>query len=509
MKNNTNQIMKLNIPIWIKYWLSKHKNASYILSEILTGTEFFLQDSAPKKFKIFDIIGRTTQESTTGKNLWNGDNIYLNQTYTQNSSIRLGYFEGEAGTYTISLTEKLPNESYLYVGANGSIVPRMDKKATFTLAESGRYVVCIVIRAGTYTNFVSNIQIEQGSTATDYEPYTGGEPAPNPIYPYAIKNTGDNGSVNEKIQNENLFDKDNPNLLNAYFTGGNGVITENSANRIFYLKCKANTSYTITKAKTNYFTLGNTSVLPANGIEVTNRNINAPTGNYDGTNVTFTYTTDLTAQYIVCRFYQTSVDTAISLEDVLASIQLEEGSTATSYVPHSEQNISFPLAQGQKLYQDEELKENGKDDIWGEKILNGTEDWQYVNGQFVIYGTNYLKYSDGGKCYSSHFIGSAIDNLINVNLHMWIGNNTFILCQYDDITSLEDWKTFLAEQYANGTPVTVVYKKAEPTITPYTEGQQQYYDEHIKPLRTYKNITHISSEDETPANLRIQYYKEG
>ena len=30
---------------------------------------------------------------------------------------------------------------------------------------------------------VKNVQIEFGSTATDYEPYTGGIPSPNPDYP--------------------------------------------------------------------------------------------------------------------------------------------------------------------------------------------------------------------------------------------------------------------------------------------------------------------------------------
>lgn len=39
--------------------------------------------------------------------------------------------------------------------------------------------------------FVENIQIEVGAAATDYEPYTGGAPAPNPNYPILPQFTGE------------------------------------------------------------------------------------------------------------------------------------------------------------------------------------------------------------------------------------------------------------------------------------------------------------------------------
>lgn len=359
-------IYKLKIKSWIKYWLIKQTEFKGVLSDILEGISFYLTDSLNMKFKMFDVIGRTTQESD-----------------------------------------------------------------------------------------------------------------PTPENPVPIKNTGDSGSINEKVQNKNLFDKSKA-TSGRYVKNTDGTLGySDTLSASDFIKVRANVTYYQSNVNNYYSCLYDED---KNFIKQINSNAFTPTKN----------------GYMRTSFLATNIDI----------VQVEQGSTETDYVSHSEQNISFPLAQGQKLMQGDYLADDGIHHKMGEKTLDGTEDWQYVNGQFVIYGTNYLKYSDGGKCYSSHFIGSAIDNLINVNLHMWIGNNTFILCQYDDITSLEDWKTFLAEQYANGTPVTVVYKKAEPTITPYTEGQQQYYDEHIKPLRTYKNITHISSEDETPALLKIQYWKE-
>lgn len=108
------------------------------------------------------------------------------------------------------------------------------------------------------------------------------------------------------------------------------------------------------------------------------------------------------------------------------------------------------------------------------------------------------------KC--THFIsanGTTIVNGISGTKYA-----TYINANIDGVTSLATFKTWLAEQYANGTPVKIQYKLAEEKTEDFTEEQKTAW-EQIKKARTYKNITHISSEDETPAELKIQYYKEG
>lgn len=52
---------------------------------------------------------------------------------------------------------------------------------------------------------LSNIQIEDGSLATTYEPYVGGIPAPNPYYPQAINVV--TGVQSVWVHGKNLFDK--------------------------------------------------------------------------------------------------------------------------------------------------------------------------------------------------------------------------------------------------------------------------------------------------------------
>lgn len=106
-----------------------------------------------------------------GKNLYAGNEITINGTYSSNTSVDLGSRYLSEGTYTISLTNSLPNNSYIYLGANGSIVTAIRDKATFTLTEEQNFPMRLIVKAGTYSNFTTKIMIEEGTVAKPYEPY--------------------------------------------------------------------------------------------------------------------------------------------------------------------------------------------------------------------------------------------------------------------------------------------------------------------------------------------------
>lgn len=106
-----------------------------------------------------------------GKNLYAGNEITINGTYSSNTSVNLGSRYLSEGTYTISLTNSLPNNCYIYLGANGSIATAIRDKATFTLTEEQNFPTRLVVKAGTYSNFTTKIMIEKGMVVTDYEPY--------------------------------------------------------------------------------------------------------------------------------------------------------------------------------------------------------------------------------------------------------------------------------------------------------------------------------------------------
>ena len=105
------------------------------------------------------------------KNLYAGNEITINGTYSSNTSVNLGSRYLSEGNYTISLTNSLPNNSYIYLGANGSIATAIRNKATFTLTEEQDVPMRLIVKAGTYSNFTTKIMIEKGKVVTDYEPH--------------------------------------------------------------------------------------------------------------------------------------------------------------------------------------------------------------------------------------------------------------------------------------------------------------------------------------------------
>lgn len=106
-----------------------------------------------------------------GKNLYAGNEITINGTYSSNTSVNLGSRYLSEGPYTISLTNSLPNNCYIYLGANGSIVYDIKDKATFTLTKEQNVPIRLIVKAGTYSNFTTKIMIEKGIESKGYEPH--------------------------------------------------------------------------------------------------------------------------------------------------------------------------------------------------------------------------------------------------------------------------------------------------------------------------------------------------
>lgn len=155
--------------------------------------------------------GWAEQQTTTGKNLCefptNGERVDLGITFayqpdgsvhvsgtsTGISSASSPSFNVPAGTYTVSGCPAGGAVAVLYMyvmDVDSSYVIARDtgNGASFTLSENKSLRVSIDIRpaAGAVdTTFYP--QLEAGSTATSYEPYTGGMPSPNPDYPQEIR----------------------------------------------------------------------------------------------------------------------------------------------------------------------------------------------------------------------------------------------------------------------------------------------------------------------------------
>ena len=219
------------------------------------------------------------------------------------------------------------------IGGGAGFRTSQGRNMTLNTSTSDRwlYLYLNMNNNSTYTNYKLKLQIEEG-TATTYEEYTGKS------YP-----------VNLPV--ENLFDKGNVNVLNAYLNVDNGKITNSDTNRTIYISCKPNTTYTLTKyASPQIRQLGYTTELPANNVNFYGK-VDIPANGTTGT-----ITTGANAKYLICRIINTYQDT-ITQQQMLDSIQIEVGSKANSYTQFGTTPIELCKIGD---YQDYFTKNNGK-----------------------------------------------------------------------------------------------------------------------------------------------------
>lgn len=292
-----------------------------------------------------------------------------------------------------------------------------------------------------------------------YEPYTNGA-SPNPDYPQDIRVvTGDNEFL---VQNKNLFVFNNP--INVNLTKGTHRTTTINFKERKLIKAGI---YTVS--------------IP--DLVVENSNQNYPIGvqlagnvnfQIDGTTKkgSFTITSDITPASVYIFMKSADNDNATAS---FTKIQLENGDTDTDYVEGKSQTLPLHLGTeylaGIDTYKDEIV---GKTDDWkirryvGKVVLNGSENWKYAsnNKNFYIDGTDYLPYNQGGKCYTTHFIGNAIDPNYNQDLHSFIGNTSFITIKYFLYTNVNDFKNWLTTH--NVTTYYILLEPVEEIITDTT-----------------------------------------
>lgn len=140
---------------------------------------------------------------------------------------------------------------------------------------------------------------------------------PSPSNPRPINGVS---SVDTTVCGKNLFN--GTNVINAYFSS-NGTITASGATRLVYARCKANTTYTVSKTAGTRFGVAYSSELPEAGLQCSGYTTN-------NTASSITITTGADAKYICAYVYHSSYDSG-SAEDMLSSVQIEESNTATAF----------------------------------------------------------------------------------------------------------------------------------------------------------------------------------
>ena len=257
-----------------------------------------------------------TVGSTTTTNP--GTNATVTNSGTTSSAVlNFGIPRGATGSVKSDVVAELPEtgeeDTFYLVNREATEQTAAGKAINFTNSDN----------AGDITDFKLDGETSQNGT-------------PTPSAPVAVQTvTGENVV---EICGKNLFDKNNANVLNAYFAlPSDTTITSNALNRTLYVPCDANTTYTFQAMASNWVRqVGYTATTPAFGVSVSGIT------NLESNATSITITTDATAKYLVFRFWHQNNSTE-TYQQALDSIQIELGNQATTYEPYQGQSYEVNL----------------------------------------------------------------------------------------------------------------------------------------------------------------------
>lgn len=133
----------------------------------------------------------------------------------------------------------------------------------------------------------------------------------------------------------------------------------------------------------------------------------------------------------------------------------------------------------------------------GIKVLDGTEDWSIYNRKFVSQVIDSVVKAATTFIFCSHLPQGTN----GVRIGTGKGKLEMYPADMPNITTVEQWETWLANQYANGTPVIIVYPLAEPTTEQVTPQPLAGSSATV----TAGSIDNLPIESSTIAELKKRY----
>lgn len=406
--------------------------------------------------------------------------------------------------YTISSNCPASTTANIYANSNSSnSAVYINKNQTIQSDENGYFYILVRFKADASDNSTFNlyekvlngtyyIQLEEGTVATPYTPDNSLE----------IKDVG-----------ENLF---NPNNVSK------GYVSDTSGNILSISGQNKNTGYIEIIGGEKYYILSN-----------------KPTGNwgawYDkdkkfisgitlGDNSSGIITAPSNAYFMAFTLSYNNNN-----PDYANNVIIARSDKATPYIPYQEQKVVFPLSDGQKLMKGSYLADDGIHNKRKQYVITGNETIEKIwidddtHHVFAIKASlpvpqisdkTYKEYlcntyrvlSYDGKIDS--IWANRKDNNTNYTTAMAIDcfNSSLsmhgrIIIKDMSIDDIDKMKTYLSEQYSNGTPVIVEYELASEEIVPYTTEQQEAYNQ-LQKLKLYKGQNTMFSLEGSIINLK-------
>lgn len=191
--------------------------------------------------------------------------------------------------------------------------------------------------------------------------------------------------------------------------------------------------------------------------------------------------------------------------------QLEQGSTATNFVEHQEEEYIIPVQQ--EMLEGDYI-DSTEYHTWGKMILTGEETWGVENtGCFRIL-QNKLPFVCKKPSSSNVLLGNLCNSYIEKTPYDTYnkiqgfavdpsGNFTIYDNSYSKNSDLTGFKTMLAEKYNNGNPIVCYLQLATPINLALTEEQSNIQSQ-LTNNSNYLSQTNLST-DEDLAILKAKY----
>lgn len=413
--------------------------------------------------------------------------VGLVDTYT------ITYTNGNTTTFTVTNGEDSNIPTSDYEALKQEVEDLMNNQLTDTPAIATSYHIVDSAKAR-FRKFLPEGHSEQD-----------GEPSPENEVP--IESAGDNGSITEKIYKE-IFNQNEITTFMGYINSDVTRIRTSTTTKTLYFKINGGYNYTVSKTLGNRLRVGCSVDVPA--INVSCLNI----VNADDINKA-TIETPSNANYLVITYYNNSVDTSYTEQQILDSITIgssEFSQTKTYYTQQPFRSIGdvrdvFFKNTPDSPYYDENLTENA----WYERHLKWfrvTKDMIKGSGAYgvnswVIGAPTLVKYIENAiTCRCTHFRGVPYTarNTAGNNIAYSIPSGTNIEFRNTEFSTRELFEAFLDDN-----EVYIEYIPVEPTYLPCTSEQVQQLENRPS---TYKTETNVLSEDEVEAYIDAEYVRD-
>lgn len=404
---------------------------------------------------------------------------------TTGGNPRISIFAGNSSSLTKSLLKVVLSAS----GTGYMTIPSNLNSELDTISAVLYVTTDASVAAGTYVDY-TNLKVQVGSEEVVYSAYN-------------------RGSLGITIRNENFGDAEllYSQMKNFSFSNVRKELVDNK-NCIVFLNTQFRSEKGFKGLKFNYkkntryvirgkFRIYDTSITSGSdlwmeaydkdGKEIGHDNHQSKGSEW----IQFSFLTDANSSFDYISFsYGTTAYWCLDMD----SLEIYEG-TSVREVPKSQvQTITFPLEEGQKLYEGSYLAADGIHNTRTQIKLLRSSGGFFVSalGNYQVFGKTQKGVKKGSRLLSNYF--KDYDSVGAIKDTVGIANNNSadrIYVSNGISTTLDEFENWLDKCENAGRPVIVEYELAAEEIIPYTTTQRQIYDK-LKALTIKDGYTHLS-----------------